>query len=907
MDINTLNTLYSENIELLEELYTQYLDNPTALDSEWIQFFRNLDNHPNGHYVSTQTGAEKNLSGMGITNILNSYRRQGHLAANIDPLEIAKPDRSYLEKKIGRLTPVDLETVIDSGVSTLGKTKLKNVIQWFEKTYCSSIGSEHFYLVNETERIWLQKKMEETANSEPVDKWARLQLFEKLFQAEYFEEFLAKKYVGKKRFSLEGNESFIPLLDTIIEEAGRHMMDHLVIGMAHRGRLNVLVNVMQKPAGVIFAEFAENFDINTDDYADVKYHLGYSSSKMTLSGKEIKLTLAFNPSHLEAVNPVVEGSVRARQTMNHDTERKNFLPILVHGDAAFVGQGIVAETLNLMNLEGFTTGGTFHIVVNNQIGFTTLPDESRSTLYATDLAKGFQIPIFHVNGDDVEAVYRIVKLGLDYRQKFGKDVIIDLIGYRRFGHNEMDEPAFTQPLMYDVIAKKEHVSKIYENRLLQYTDISQDEIDFIKNGVKEGLEESFNKARENDIHMQADSMHGLWSNYSKVALDSDPATDLLKSQLDKIVAAITAIPKNLTPNSKLAKLLESRYKMYLGEIPIDWGFAEAVAFGSILENGFPVRLSGQDSQRGTFSHRHAVLVDTNTNEKYIPLNHISEKQAKIEIVNASLSEYAVLGFEYGYSLSDPSTLVIWESQFGDFANNAQVIIDQFISSSEVKWKRYSGLVLLLPHGYEGQGPEHSSARIERFLQLCSMENMQVCNCTTPAQYFHLLRRQILRNYRKPLIIFTPKSLLRHPLAISSMKDLTENVFQEIIETPAQAEIVQRVIFCSGKVYYDLIQAIEKRQIKHISIIRVEQLYPFPKKEIESILEKYKKVKEFFWVQEEPKNQGQWFFIQDRLNSILPSGNRLQYNGRKSSPSPAAGHMKIHQMELNGFINEALGG
>ncbi|MGJ4784591.1 2-oxoglutarate dehydrogenase E1 component [Leptospira interrogans] len=917
MKIEKLMALYGENGALLEELYNQYKLNPETLDKEWKSFFQEVDTnglangsgYTNGNgksaVATSFTDAQAaSIREMGIINLLNAYRRQGHLAAKLDPLGIQKPNRTFIDSKLHNISPADIDTVV--GSETLGRVKLAEIVDLYEKVYCNTIGAEHFYLVNDEEREWLQKKMESPEFLAPLPRGIKLRLFEKLFQADYFETFLAKKYVGKKRFSLEGGESFIPLLDTIVEEAGYHQMDGLVIGMAHRGRLNVLVNIIEKPASLIFAEFEEKTDKDNLSYADVKYHLGYSNSRMTTSGKEVKLSLAFNPSHLECVDPVVTGSVRARQTLIGDKDRSKYMPILIHGDAAFAGQGVVAETLNLMNLEGYTTGGTFHIVVNNQIGFTTLPDESRSTLYATDLAKGFQIPIIHVNGDDPEAVYRVVKLGMEYRQKFKKDFIIDLVCYRRLGHNETDEPAFTQPKMYAIIKNHPPTVKLYEKRLVEEGDIPQEDIDFIKNGSMHGLEDSFQRAKEQDVKIRVDTMQGVWSKFSKDSLDSEPATKLLAEQMHGIVQALTSVPQGFTPNSKLVKLLQSRKEMAEGKIPVDWGFAEALSFGSILESGFRIRLSGQDSQRGTFSHRHAVLVDTNTNEKYIPLNHISSKQAKAEIINSSLSEFSVLGFEYGYSLSDPNALVMWEAQFGDFANSAQVIFDQFISSSEVKWQRLSGLIMLLPHGYEGQGPEHSSARLERFLQLCALDNMQVCNLTTAAQYFHLLRRQMLRNYRKPLVIVTPKSLLRFPASLSPVEDILQGAFREILidDSGSKPDKIEKVVFSAGKVYYDLMKYKDENKIKNVALVRVEQIYPFPAKEIQSSLKTFKNAKQFVWCQEEPKNQGAWFFVRERIEELLPGNARLVYAGRHESPSPAAGHMKLHLQEQDQLVLDA---
>lgn len=929
MKLEQIMSLYGDNANLLEELYAQFKQNPASVEEDWRLFFQELETSPNGKYANGSTNGnghangtasfatnatvnytspehkkDSSLADFGLINLLNAYRRQGHLAANIDPLGIHKPNRSFIDLKLQALKTSDLEMEVDTGIPVIGRRKLKEVITWFEKTYCGSIGSEHYYIVNDEEREWLQNQMEPNANSEPISKETALRIYEKVFQADYFENFLAKKFVGKKRFSLEGGESMIALLDTVIEQSTNHDMEGIVIGMAHRGRLNVLVNTFHKPSAIVFAEFEEKNNPNLS-YEDVKYHLGYSNIHQAANGKKVKLSLAFNPSHLEAVDPVIMGSVRARQELNGDQEKSRFMPIAIHGDAAFAGQGVVAETFNLMNLEGYSTGGTFHIVTNNQIGFTTSPDESRSTMYATDLAKGYQVPIFHVNGDDPDAVHRVGKLALEFRQKFKKDVIIDLICYRRLGHNETDEPSFTQPQMYETIKNHPKTVDIYKNRLLSRGDINAADIEKIETASKQALEENFNAAKEKDIKTQVDTMGGVWSKFSKEALDSETHTELLAQQFEKIVKAITEIPSEIGLHKGIAKVIESRAKMAKGEMPIDWGMAEALSFGSILENGIPIRLSGQDAQRGTFSHRHAAINDTNALRRYIPLNHISPSQAKLQVVNSSLSEFSCLGFEYGYSLANPDCLTIWEAQFGDFVNNAQVIIDQFISSSEYKWHRHSGLVMLLPHGYEGQGPEHSSARLERFLQLCALDNIQVCNLTTPAQYFHLLRRQILQNFRKPLIIMSPKSLLRLPEAGSKLSDFTSGAFQKVIFEKENAKNIRKVLFSTGKVYYDLKSGIEKAKKTDVALVRIEQIYPFASEQISEAIATFANAKEFVWVQEEPKNQGAWPFIHDRIGEVLPKGKTLQYAGRKESPSPAAGFMKIHQAEQKALVDEAI--
>jgi 2-oxoglutarate dehydrogenase E1 component len=911
MNYEKIMTLYGENTALLEELYENYTKNPSSVSNDWQVFFREVENGVsyNGKSSSKPNPFQdinaSSLQEMGIINLLNAYRRQGHLAANLDPLGISKPDRSFIDQKLRHLGNDYLETEVETGNPTLGKTKLKNVVDWYEKTYCGPIGCEQYYLVNEEEREWLQQKMELTGNSNKLSKDTRLRLFKKLYQADYFENFLAKKFVGKKRFSLEGGESLIPMMDTIVEESGTYNMEAIIFGMAHRGRLNVLVNTIQKPASLIFAEFEEKASSDLS-YADVKYHLGYSNTIKTQSGKEVKLSLLFNPSHLEAADPVVTGNVRARQTLSNDKNREKIMPILIHGDAAFAGQGVVAETLNLMNLEGYTTGGTFHIIVNNQIGFTTLPNESRSTMYSSDLAKGFQIPIFHVNGDDPEASYRTVKLLLEYRQKFHKDVIIDLICYRRLGHNENDEPAFTQPFMYNIIKNHPPTVQLYEKQLLATGEITSAEIEAIKLEVRTWLEDSFNEAKNKDVKMQVDTMRGVWEGLSLNPTGQEPVTAAKSDSINRVVQSITSWPKDFTPNPKLVKLMENRSKMGKGEVKMDWGFGELLGFGTLLDDGFNVRLSGQDAQRGTFTHRHAVIVDTTNNSKYMGLAHIQSKQGSIEVINSSLSEYAVIGFEYGYSLADPNTLVIWEAQFGDFANTAQVIFDQFISSSEVKWQRRSGLVVLLPHGYEGQGPEHSSARLERVLQLCAENNMQVANCTTPAQYFHLLRRQMHRKFRKPLIMMSPKSLLRHPMAISDITELTSGKFESVLdETGNDPKKIKKIIFCSGKVFYDLYDARQKSNITDRVIIRIEELYPFPEDSIKAIQKKYPNASEQVWVQEEPQNQGAWMYIRDAFDEVTGKAGSIKYIGRKKSASPAAGHLKVHAKEQEELVKLAL--
>ena len=899
------SVLSGDNLSVLEELYEKYKHNANSLHEDWITFFEELHNGQVSLPYPDKRQRPTTLKAMGVENLLNTYRAHGHLASHLDPLEIQKPNREIIDKTLNSVQRKDMSTEFPILEAQYKAAKLKDIIDWFEKIYCGTIGYEHHYIVDEKERFWLQAQIESFEHNQTLPKKNKLELFDDLVHADFFERFLAKKYIGKKRFSLEGGESFIPLLSSVIDEGVNNGLECIVIGMAHRGRLNVLVNALKKPASQIFAEFEENYDPQTLDYADVKYHLGYSNYVKARSGKEIKLSLTFNPSHLEAVNPVVMGSVRARQTMAGDHTRDKFMALLVHGDAAFPGQGVVAESLNLVNLESFTTGGVLHIVLNNQIGFTTLPQESRSTLYATDLAKGFQIPIFHVNGNDPEAVFRVVQLAMGYRKKFKKDVIIDLVCYRKLGHNENDEPAFTQPFMYEKIKKKKLVVQIYEEKISQETDISTHEIEQIKMKATKTLEDSFKQAKEGHTHMIAETLRDRWSSYSREDT-KEPDTHLLKKQLDIITNALFTIPNAFNIHPKLIKLIENRKKMYEGKIKVDWGFAESLALGSILESKHKIRFVGQDSIRGTFSHRHAAFVDMKTEERWFPLNHISKNQGRLEIVNSPLSEFSVLGFEYGYSLADPDAMVIWEAQFGDFANGAQVIIDQFLSSSEVKWLRMSGLTMLLPHGYEGQGPEHSSARLERFLHMCAEQNFQVCYPTTPAQIFHLLRRQILRKTKKPLIAMSPKSLLRLPEASSSMSEITNGKFEKIIaELNESPEKVTRLVLMSGKIYYEILKVFQNKKINNILLVRLEQLYPFPDDKIQKLLKAHLNLRECYWLQEEPANMGAWLFLENQLKELVQDNIKVKCISRPTSASPAAGLAKIHGREQQEIIERAL--
>ncbi|HNE25280.1 MAG TPA: 2-oxoglutarate dehydrogenase E1 component, partial [Leptospiraceae bacterium] len=675
--------------------------------------------------------------------------------------------------------------------------------------------------------------------------------------------------------------------------------------MAHRGRLNVLTNVMGKDPAMIFAEFNEKVT-NDVGPGDVKYHLGYSSDAVTSTGKKIHLSLGFNPSHLEVINPVVLGSVRARQTNGKDIERTQNLPLVIHGDAAFAGQGINYECLQMSSLEGYTVGGAFHIICNNQVGFTTNPADARSTRYCTDLAKMLQVPIFHVNGDDPEACYRAVQLCMEWRQRYGTDVFLDIVCYRRWGHNETDEPTFTQPVMYDAVKNHPTTVTLYEQRLLQ-EGIPAEEVEAIKKKSRDHFEEAYQRFQGGGVEVQFETLKGKWTGFTRIN-PSEPVTAVAEDELRAVADILTRAPGGFSVHPKIQKLLEGRRAMLAPGGKIDWGMGEALAYGTLLRQGYPIRISGQDVKRGTFSHRHAVLFDVKTDEEYAPLAQTAQKGAHLQIYNSLLSEVAVLGFEFGYSLADPHSLVIWEAQFGDFANGAQVIIDQFICSCEAKWSRMSGLVMLLPHGYEGQGPEHSSARLERYLQLCSLNNIIVANCTTPAQFFHIIRRQMLRNYRKPLIIMSPKSLLRLPEATSSLSELTSQAFDPVIDEtdpsidPAK---VKRVVFCTGKLYYELSAERRKQGVNHVALVRVEELYPYPVKEISSVIQRYPNAREFAWAQEEPRNQGAWTYIDPRLRSQIPQASELSYIGRTPSPSPATGYFKVHQKEQQEIMDQVL--
>ncbi len=843
-----------------------------------------------------------------VLQLINLYRVRGHLIADLDPLGSQTPYHAELDPATYKLTLWDLDReFITGGFSDLRIATLREILDILQKTYCEKIGVEYMHIQNPAEKLWLQSKMEPVKNIPKFDLDIKKMILNKLIIAESFEHFIHNKFIGHKRFSLEGSETLIPVLDLLLNEASDDEIQEVVLGMAHRGRLNVLANIIGKSYESIFSEFEDIQDPNSiEGSGDVKYHLGAAGKYKTRNGKSITVSVASNPSHLEWVNPVVEGIVRAKQTrLNDSRNHKKVMAVLIHGDAAFAGQGVVAETLNLSQLSGYRTGGTIHIIINNQIGFTTTPEEARSSVYATDVAKMIQAPIFHVNGDDPEASLWVTKLAFEYRQIFKKDVVIDLFGYRRHGHNEGDEPGFTQPLLYEKIKNHPSVRELYTKTLLENKSLPLDEVKVMSEEINTLLGEAFDKIKRKSIEFKADVPLAVPKEKIKAATPVKQ-TSISEDELEQIVQGITKVPKDFTVHPKLKKFLEKRIDLLNGNIEADWAFAESLAFGSLLLEGTPVRLSGQDSVRGTFSQRHLALTDINSGVEYVPLNHMQKNQAKIEALDSFLSEAAVLGFEYGYSTADPLALVMWEAQFGDFANGAQVIIDNFIVASYEKWKLPNSIVMLLPHAYEGQGAEHSSARLERFLTLCAQDNMQVCNVTTPAQYFHLLRRQIKQMMMKPLIIMTPKSLLRLHEAQSPKEEFINGKFHEIIDDQSVKEKkeINRVLLTSGKVYYDLLKYRADNKITNTAIIRVEQIYPYNNKKIREILSSYYNAKYVYWVQEEPKNMGAWNFMVSRLLEDLSDGQKLRYAGRPESASPAVGSHKISSRQQKDLIEQA---
>jgi 2-oxoglutarate dehydrogenase E1 component len=924
--MNSLTVPTRANSAVIEQMYQTWLDNPDSVDPTWRAFFQGFAlGNGNGSLASalaapsdgsapaTGVAIVDSLKQVSVHYLINAYRALGHLQSHLDPLSEAPAPVAKLSLEQFNLSPADLETAFDTGTYLGGgQMKLRAIVATLQQTYCGHVGVEYAHIQDTDCRHWLRDRIESTRLQPSFTKAQKVRILRRVHKAELFEKFLHTKYVGQKRFSLEGGETIIAALDAVIDHSPDVGVEEIVMGMAHRGRLNVLTSIMRKSFDQLFEQFSENYlpDTVAGD-GDVKYHLGYESILTTTSGAKVEVRLAANPSHLEIVNPVVEGKARARQRIRGDTEtRTKVLPLLIHGDAAVAGQGVVAETLNFSQLPGYRTGGTLHFVINNQIGFTTDPRDARSTRYCTDVAKMIEAPIFHVNGDDAEAVCMVSQLALEFRAKFHRDVFIDMYCFRRHGHNETDEPAFTQPTLYKKIAAHALVSAIYTERLVAAQTITAAEGEAITAEYSAALEENLSKAKQREAEKIAkrakakpgDAFKGSTAVFQPDYHHTPVATGVAREVIDTVVKGLTTVPATFKLNPKIKRFLDARVTAHKDGGPIDWGFGEALAFGTLLAEGVPIRLSGQDCERGTFTHRHAVLNDAETGEKYTPLKNIPGATGKFCVYNSLLSEVAVLGFDYGYSLDYPDMLCIWEAQFGDFANGAQVMIDQFITAGESKWQRNSGIVLLLPHGYEGQGPEHSSARLERFLQSCAEDNIQVANITTPANFFHALRRQMKRDFRKPLIVMSPKSLLRHPAAVSKLEDFTATGFQEIIDDPTAPKKAERLILCSGKVYYDLVDYRTKNQITDTAIIRVEQLYPLHKNALAKLSDAYGHSARLIWAQEESQNMGAWSYIAPQLEVIF--GRKPTYAGRDSSASPAVGNLALHRLELTAFLNDA---
>lgn len=922
--------LSADSAAYIEELYEHYLTSPDAVGSDWREYF---DKFPKGDQphsnvreqflllgrnsnrvqsvVQSAVSSEHGQRQIGVLQLIAAYRNRGHQKAKLDPLGLAKreivPD---LDLVAHGLTQSDLDTVFNTGNLEIGKAEatLGEMVNAMEAIYCASIGTEYMHIVDTKEKRWIQQRLESAKGQFNFSAEQKKHVLERLTAAEGLEKFLGNKYVGAKRFGVEGGESFIPMVNELIQRAGSVGCKEVVIGMPHRGRLNLLVNIMGKNPADLFGEF-EGKSIHKKGSGDVKYHQGFSSNVMT-SGGEVHLALAFNPSHLEIVGPVVEGSVRARQVRRKDIGGDDVLPIIVHGDAAFAGQGVNQETFQMSQTRGYTVGGTVHIVVNNQVGFTTSdPRDARSTEYCTDIAKMIQAPIFHVNGDDPEAVLFVSQLAHDFRHTFRKDVVIDMFCYRRRGHNEADEPAATQPMMYQVINKKVTTRALYADQLVQQGVLDRAEADGLIENYRADLEAGKHVA--NALVLEPNTkMFVDWKPYLGHDYIDEWDTTFPVERLVELGHKMRQLPEGFVMQRQVSKVIDDRLKMQTGEMPLNWGAAETLAYATILDDGFLVRLTGEDVGRGTFSHRHAKLHNQVDGSTYIPLCHIKENQPRTAIYDSLLSEMAVLAFEYGYATTLPKSLIVWEAQFGDFANCAQVVIDQFIASGETKWERVCGLTMLLPHGFEGQGPEHSSARLERFLQLCAEDNMQVITPTTPAQIFHALRRQVIRPIRKPLIVTSPKSLLRHKLATSTLDELATGTFQTVIDEVDQINKadVTRLVLCGGKVYYDLLEKRREEELSNTAIVRIEQLYPYPERRIAEVFASYPNITEVVWTQEEPKNQGAWLFIAPRLyDDVMKLGKqiRMSYAGREASAAPACGSPYLHAKQQAQLVNDAL--
>ncbi|MEO0600825.1 MAG: 2-oxoglutarate dehydrogenase E1 component [Myxococcota bacterium] len=961
--------LIGENAPFLDQMYTRWLEDPASVEPQWRSYFETLRDGPrngvpmgdpapyrpsifhgrNGVGTADPVAASRQAK---VVQLVNAYRVRAHLSANIDPLgRRERRQHEELTLEYYGLSRDDLDAEVDTAPAfgLPARTTLRALIEHLERSYCGSIGAEFMNIMDNPQKQWLQRSLETLPDTSVLSPAAERRVFRKLCDAENFERMLHNRFPGTKRFSLEGGETLIPLLDLVVNYASLEGVEEIVIGMAHRGRLNTLVNILGKPAHVVVREF-EGVHGQTQGSGDVKYHLGYSSDQVTLVDRPMHISLTPNPSHLEVVNPVVEGRVRAKQRRAGDTERRRVLPLLLHGDAAFSGQGSVMEVLNLSELRGYDTGGTVHVVVNNQIGFTTPPAEGRSTEYATDIARMLAVPIFHVNGEVPRDVAAVTRMAIDYRQRFQRDVVIDMLCYRKHGHNEGDEPSFTQPKMYEVIRNKPNPREVYAQHLQRIGTLTAEDCDQIYRESFEEMQRAAERAstpvpaERSVVDMKADdpdgalyteptngptvdadptvhktaTMRTIWSRYLSGELSDEVDTTFDKARMVELLRAANTVPEGFAAHAKIKRLFKQRLAIVDGERPVDWAVGEQAAFATLLDQGIGVRLSGQDSGRGTFSHRHAVITDVKTGAEHFPLAELETRtmspgargesngvgrRAQFDAIDSSLSELGVLGFEVGYAFDTPDQLVLWEAQFGDFANGAQMIIDQYLSSSEQKWGRYCGLVLLLPHGYEGQGPEHSSARIERFLQLCAEDNMQVANCTTPANFHHLLRRQMLRDVRKPLVVMTPKSLLRHPEATSTLDDLAGGAFQPVIDDAEVTSKARRVVFCSGKVYYELLAHRREQGIGNVALVRVEELYPFPGDRVAAILARHKKA-EVVWCQEEPKNMGAWPYWLQCWVEVFSDRKPPRYVGRSAAASPATGSHQQHLREQNALIAEA---
>jgi 2-oxoglutarate dehydrogenase E1 component len=921
--------LYGGNATFIEELYDQYLENPNSVAEPWRDFFDRMQqeglrdrSHSSviesfrrkdggGRIVVQAAGgmdaraAEKQAA---VLRLINAWRVRGHQLSAIDPLQLNKelhePPPRDLDPLFHHLTEQDMDTEFNTGsLVAPERMTLREIFDFCIQVYGGTIGAEYMHITRTPEKRWIQARLEGSRAKLELSDERRVALLERTTAAEGLERYLHSKYVGQKRFSLEGGESLIPMLDEMLQRAGSHGIKETAIGMAHRGRLNVLINILGKSPRELFEEFEGKKKKTGKGSGDVKYHMGFSSD-METPGGTLHLALGFNPSHLEIINPVIEGSVRARQQRRDDHTGKQVLPILIHGDAAFAGQGVVMETLQMSNTRGYTTGGTVHIVINNQVGFTTSnPVDSRSTFHCTEVAKMVQAPIFHVNGDDPEAVLFVTQLALDYRMEFGKDVVIDLVCYR-----EADEPAATQPTMYQIIRARPTTRQLYAEKLTEAGVLAPGEGDKMVTAYRDALDEGRLVAK-GIVESKPSKFSVDWTPYLDKEWTDEGDTSIKPARLRQLADTLLDLPEGVELHARVARIYADRRKMAAGAAPADWGFAETMAYASLLTEGYPVRLSGQDCGRGTFFHRHAVLHNQTDGSNYIPLQNLAEDQARFIVIDSLLSEEAVMGFEYGFSTADPTSLVIWEGQFGDFANGAQVVIDQFISSGESKWNRLCGLALFLPHGFEGQGPEHSSARLERYLQLCAEYNMQVCVPTTPAQIFHLIRRQMVRNFRKPLVVMTPKSLLRHKQAVSSLEELTSGQYRTIIDEidEIDGKKVKRVVLCSGKVYYDLLEARRAQELDDVAIVRMEQLYPFPREALVELMKRYPNAKQVVWCQEEPRNQGAWYQQRHHYKICIGPKRKLYYAGRNASASPAAGSFAEHAAQQQALVEKALTG